>query len=87
MFIRELKKILLQKWIIYILLILCLINIFVDIQSVAKNSKSHLSKKQVENYSTYIDNISKNADNISSFSLFSREGNYQLKNSEKIVLA
>ncbi|WP_455950439.1 hypothetical protein [Eubacterium sp.] len=53
----------------------------------SENSDSHLSKKQVENYSAYVDNISKNADDISSFSLFSREGSYQSKSSEKIVVA
>lgn len=92
MAIKEFKKILLQKWIIYILFLLCFVNVFLDTRNIESDIKKADKKQEehmerIQNYGTYIDNISMNAKVISGFSLFDDRNNYQLKSAKKIVNA
>ena len=92
MVIKEFRKILSQKWIIYILFVLCFVNIFLDTRNVESEIKKADRKQEehierIQNYGKYIDNISSNASVISGFSLFEDNSNYQSKSAKKIVKA
>lgn len=92
MAIKEFKKILSQKWIIYFLFLLCFVNVFLTIRNIESDVKKADKKqeehiKRIQNYDIYIDNISMNAKVISGFSLFDNGNNYQVKSAEKIVNA
>ena len=92
MAIKELKKILSVGWIIFILVILCLINIFLDI-NVTNSEKNEikkeysLSEKKIDGYETYVENIRENADTIANFDIFDKGNNYQSESGKKIVRA
>ena len=92
MAIKELKKILSVGWIIFILVILCLINIFLDI-NVTNREKNEikkeysLSEKKIDGYETYVENIRENADTIANFDIFDKGNNYQSESGKKIVRA
>ena len=92
MVIKEFRKILSQKWIIYILFVLYFVNIFLDTRNVESEIKTADRKQEehierIQNYDKYIDNISSNASVISGFSLFEDNSNYQSKSAKKIVKA
>lgn len=92
MAMKEFRKILSQKWVIYILFVLCFVNIFLDTRNVEseirkadKKQEEHIER--IQNYGKYIENISNNASVISGFSLFEDNSNYQSKSAKKIVRA
>ena len=92
MAIKEFRKILSQKWIIYILLLLCFVNVFLDTRNIDSEIKKADKKQEqqiekIQGYNKYIENISSNANVISGFSLFADNNNYQVKSSKKIVNA
>lgn len=90
MAIKELRKILSQKWIIYILLLLCFVNVFLDTRNIdseiKKQTKAGTTDRKIQGYNKYIKNISSNANVISGFSLFADNNNYQVKSSKKLLM-
>lgn len=92
MITKELRKFKTHEWIFFILIVLCFINVFIDVserESVYSvwNEYESVYQEKIDNYTKYINDISKNAGRISSFSLFSKESNYQKKSAEKTVKA
>ncbi|WP_448902104.1 hypothetical protein [Eubacterium sp.] len=92
MAVKELKKILSAGWIIFLLVVLCAINIFLDINvtdSAKKEIKKEysLSQKKIDGYETYVGNIRENADTIANFDIFDKGNNYQSESGKKIVRA
>lgn len=92
MVIEEFKKLLSQRWIICLLLILCFVNVFLDIKNVDVEKREFEKEKETQiekmnEYNQYLENISFNAEAISDFSLFSENNDYQIKSVKKIVNA
>lgn len=92
MILKEVKKIISHKWIIALLLLLCFVNVFVDIRGNASVIEDEKINKQYNiernlNYGSYIDSIKLNAENISTFNLFDDGTGYQKRSAAKIVKA
>ena len=88
---NELKKILSNRWIIFFLVILTAFNIFFSINqinNIEKDSEEEKTQKEkIVNYPQYIKQINKNLSAISSFELFSNQGDYNTKNAKKVMKA
>ncbi|MFQ9514456.1 MAG: hypothetical protein ACLRZ9_01375 [Eubacterium sp.] len=92
MVLKEFKKIFLNKWIIFLLILLCFINVFLNIKITDKDKENiqqeyAVSQEKIDEYGEYIDNVRENAKIISSFELFNEGSDYQTKSAEKIVKA
>lgn len=92
MLIKELKKIISNKWIIFLLFVLSIFNIFFCINSQSKelkqsNEKIEQQQEKINNYSEYIQSMQENLNKISSFKMFNEKNNYHKKSAEKVINA
>lgn len=92
MILKELKKIILNRWIIALLFILCFFNVLLDVQATKSSienfaQEESVQRKKIAEYSDYIINIEKNANTISTFELYNEDNNYQIQSAKKTVEA
>ena len=92
MLIKELKKIISNKWILFLLFVLSIFNIFFCINSQSKelkqsNEKIEQQQEKINNYSEYIQSMQENLNKISSFKMFNGKNNYHKKSAEKVINA
>lgn len=92
MALKELKKVVSNKWIILFLVLLCGFNVFFNINYVQKNMEeikyqNELQQEKIKEYPEYISNMKDNLTDISSFKLFNNGSDYHKKSAEKVVSA
>lgn len=93
MTLKEFKKVFSNKWIVFLLWILCVIQIFVITKNESTNGElsveesAKIQQEKIEGYSDYVSAIRDNENLISGFSLFNKNDDYQKQSGEKTVRA
>lgn len=92
MMLKEFKKIISNRWIVFLLILLSFINVFLDVKVTEKDwvriEQEHISNQEkIDAYSEYIENIRSNADILATFDLFNDGSDYQAKSAGKVVEA
>lgn len=93
MLFKELKKIAGNRWIAFLLIVLCAFNIFFCINSanqetigiIDENEQQQQQQEKIENYSEYISGMRDNLSTISSFKMFNKKSDYHKKSAKKVI--